>query len=165
MEKINSPKLEKQNSVVDFLKALNINSSFENRRRLFKELFPEKEEYNKQSKQNILLLSRLKLEYLKKDIPIKTTPTTNPSTKTEVAKNYNINNPPETWYQNKILSEAEKYKGCPYDTSKDNKDGFALSEWKRKWVAKLKNNFSWEIYESNKRPMVWVYSHSKKTLK
>jgi len=57
-------------------------------------------------------------------------------------------------YSNDIISKAKKYFGYPYDTSPDGWDGGAIFDWEKTGKTKILGNFSGEILETSKKPMV-----------
>lgn len=123
-------------SLVDFMKNRWLNSSFSERGKLFSELMGSEERYKWTMKQNIQLLSKLKIDHL--------------SSKIVPPKQIEKTPPKDT----SIVNCARKYLWHPFDTSENGIDGGWLKSWEKTWKAKLKDNFTWEIYVSDKKPFV-----------
>lgn len=127
-------------SLVDFMKKNGLSSNFSERGKLFHELIGPEEKYLWTMKQNIQLLSRLKIDNLSNNIPKK--PVREWQTEQQVLRMLDI------------VGCASRYLWHPFDTPETGTDGGWLWSWKKTWKAKLRDNYSWEVYVSTKRPFV-----------
>lgn len=126
-KQINSPE-----PIDNYLIKNGLLGDFTEREKLFNTLISPEESYKSTRKQNIQLLSKLKRENLLKDI--------------SQIKSLN--------QKENIITSANKYLWHPYDTSEDGDDWGWFKHWKATWTATLRDNFSWETYITNKRPVV-----------
>jgi len=127
-------------SLVDFMKKNGLSSNFSERGKLFHELIGSEEKYLWTMKQNIQLLSRLKIDHLSNNIPQK--PVRELQIEQQIPRMIDI------------VGCAKNYLWHPFDTPETGIDGGWLWSWQKTWKAKLRDNYSWEVYISTKKPFV-----------